>query len=156
MQNDMWAVPLRRLVLETALPPNMPSYGPVVCHRGTSALFTKLHLIQVSNYSLLPSPVASQIRKEAKLTLPIQLAEWASPANDREQQSAAALLPQEALRSAGSPPPPPSQMRRFKKDFCSWVNYNINYFKGYDVAFLPRGATIEFPQLTCINAFKAS
>lgn len=88
-----------------------PTYGHIVSHRSPPSHLWKLHLIPVSNYSLLLSPVASQINEEAKWTLPYQLAKWAAQANDMNN-SVAASLQQEALRSAGSLPHRWEDLRR--------------------------------------------
>lgn len=111
--------------LGIALPPIKLTCGHTVCHQCPRSHLCKLHLIRVSNYSLPLSPVASQIREEAKWTLPNQLAEWAAQANDTAVCGCFLVAVGPKVCRI-----PPSQMRRFKKDFSSWSNCNINYFKG--------------------------
>lgn len=70
------------LALRRVLPPIKPTCGQIVCHHNSLSHLWKLHLIRLHNYSHFLSPMASQIKEGAKLTLPNQLAEWAAQAND--------------------------------------------------------------------------
>lgn len=67
---------------KTASPHVTPTLRSHCVPLASSEPFEKTTFNLTSNYSLRLSPVASQISEEAKWTLPNQLAEWASQAND--------------------------------------------------------------------------